>query len=305
MKKYLKYLFIIIGIIFIAIVVLGLFQQKNVAKNLMGQSEDAIQSKTITTTSVDFNGYKINFTYKTYENGTVNYGSEISIEQNGNQVWEKIYDEDFSGFYVNEVGDSIKNADDLKNKAIKDINNDGIPELVIKGYSGGAHCCSHLYIVELNNPISILLDLETGDWGTQFEDLNNDGVYEISTKEDVFTYWHTSFAASPAPDVVLSFRDGKYKADPKYMRKSAPTDAEIKTQAGSVESWSSAQGPEVAWEYAIKLIYSGNIASARKYVDLCWQNNAEFESKNKFWEDLFDTIKNSPYYDDLSPYLGV
>ncbi len=109
------------------------------------------------------------------------------------------------------------------------------------------------------------------------------------------------------PPVVLSLQHGKYKADATLMRKPAPSSAEIQKMAKMITSWSSAAGPDVAWKYAIDLIYSGNIASARKYVDLAWRDSdiGEFSSKDDFWTQLTETIHKSPYYTDLSAYFGL
>lgn len=310
MRKNIKYLSIIGVVLAFVLLFLFIYKFNLTIKNKPDNVQDSLEKlreKTIETkTSTEVNGYEINFIRKKYENSMIDVSSEISITKNRTQVWKKVVDQDFSGFVVNGVGDWIKSADDLKAKAIKDINDDGVPELFVAGYSGGAHCCNHNYIIKLSDPISVLFDLDTGDNGIEFKDLNNDGVMEIITHEDAFAYWNTSFAASPMPEVILSLKNEKYKADPKYMRKPAPTDNEIKKNAISVESWSGAQGPEVAWKCALDLIYSGNIASAKKYVDLAWKDkNSSFKSKDDFWRQLSEQIKISPYYSELSTYFGL
>lgn len=296
----------------VAILVAGVFAYKG----LKPKSEtpentgeiDNIQKKAVTTvTSIEVNGYKINFTHSTLNDSMVEENSTIEITRDGKKIWGEIMDQDFGGFYVKEVGDWIESADDLKKKAIKDITGNGIPELILSGYSGGAHCCSHEYIIELSNPISVLLDLNTGNYGIEYKDLNNDGIMELVTYEDTFSYWHTSFNASPSPKVVLSLQNGKYKADSKYMRQIAPTSKEIKDMASSIVDWSGAQGPEVAWKYAIDLIYSGNIASAKKYVDFAWRpdNAGDFGTKEEFWKELNSQIKESAYYNDLASFFNL
>jgi len=258
--------------------------------------------------TTDVHGYTIEFTHSFIEDEPdVSYGSKIRILKDGKFVFEAEEMQDFGGFYSYEVGDWLRNADELKKRAVKDVTGDGILELFIEGYSGGSHCCFQNYVIQLSNPIAILLDLDTGDYGINFKDLNNDGVMEIETNEDVFAYWHTSFSASPMPPVVLSLRNGKYKADPTLMLKQPPTDTEIIKMASTIESWSGSAGPEVAWKYAIDLIYSGNIKSARKYVDLAWRenDNKEFGTKDNFWKELEEQTQTSPYYADLSAFLGI
>ena len=57
----------------------------------------------------------------------------------------------------------------------------------------------------------------------------------------------------------------------------------------------------------VDLIYSGNIESARKYVDLAWRDDksGDFKTKDIFWEELSSQIKESPYYNDLEDFFGL
>ncbi len=233
--------------------------------------------------------------------------SRVSILQDGAMVFNTEELDLFSGFYIDEPGDWIKNADDLVNGAIKDINGNGIPELILLGHSGGAGCCHDNYVIEFSSPISILMDLHTGNESINFKDLNNDGVFEIETNEDVFNYWNASHLASPSPRVVLSLQNGEYRADPSFMRQPAPADLEIRGIANAVKSWSGSAGPEVAWKYALDLIYSGNTASAKKYVDLAWRENdpGDFGTKENFWRELINQIHTSPYYIDLVAFFEI
>lgn len=270
------------------------------------QTNDPIskENKYLTSTStVDIQGYTIEFLHKYYSEGEpIDSWDNVRVLKNEKVLFET----DLMGKFLSDADGWIENADDIKTKAIKDITGNNIPELILLDYSGGSHCCSHNYIVELSDPPSVLLDLETGNRFITFKDLNHDKIMEIETYEDVFTYWYTSYAGSPMPRVVLSIQDGVYKADPIFMRKLAPTDKAIQKNANAIKSWSSAAGPDVAWKYAIDLIYSGNIKSAIKYVDLAWRDDepGDFRAKENFWRELVDQIVNSPYFLDLSSYLG-
>lgn len=268
---------------------------------------EVININNIATTTTDILSYEIDFVQSFVDESHINKTNKIFLRNNNSVVFATEVDQDFGGFYVDKVGDWLDNANEIKMKAVKDITGNGIPELILSGYSGESHCCSHNYIIELSDPISILLDIDTGDYGIEFKDLNNDKIMEIETYDSVFSYWNTSFGASPAPYVVMSLQNDKYKADPKLMRKSPPTDTDIKKMADAVTSWSASAGPEVAWKYVIDLIYSGNINSARKYVDLAWHNSdyGDFKTKDNFWNELKMQIAKSVYYKDLSGYFGI
>lgn len=265
----------------------------------------SVTQKVITATSTaKVNGYTIEFVHKMYSDDFP-AGDEIIISKEDKILFvEDDALEMFAGYFSEEFGDWISSADQLKTKAFKDVTGDGKKELVFTSYSGGAHCCSHNYVIGLGDPLHFYLDLDTGDNGIKFIDLDHDGKLEIETNEDVFAYWNTSYAASPMPRVVLSLQNGAYKADPKFMYKK-PFDAEIKAKAKAVTGWSGSTGPEVAWKYVLDLIYSGNIDLARKYVDLAWREGGEFKSKEEFWKELEDQIHQSPYYADLRSFFGI
>jgi hypothetical protein len=312
MKKIYKILLVCFFSILILTAVFFLFSRNTMSpeKIITPISENTIpvpENTTIATTTTNINGYTIEFVRSSYVPDAITNWSKILILKDNNIVFQTSATEDFSGFYVKDVGDWITSADEIKTKALKNVTGDRVPEIVISSYSGGAHCCSQNYIIGLTDPLHFYLNLDTGDNGIEFKDLNHDGKMEIETYEDVFAYWHTSFAASPMPQVILSLQNGVYKADASLMRQPTPSDTEIRAKANEVTSWSDSAGPDVAWKYAIDLIYSGNIVSARKYVDLAWRQNdpGDFGTKEEFWKELADTIHTSPYYADLKSYFGI
>lgn len=301
MDTHLKFFIGMLTILIVFGVGYGYLRSKDVDKNIV---------ETMTaTSSIMARGYTIEYAreFPKGEPEETTFWSKISILKDGQTLFSTEETELFSGFYVSEIADWIKDADDLRNRAMADITENGIPEIILQGYSGGSHCCHRIHIIELDEPLKFLLDLKSNDFGITFEDINKDGLMEIKTYESIFSYWNTSFAASPMPPVVLGFQDGKYKADAMLMRRPAPKDLELQRMAKAVENWSGSAGPEVAWKYAIDLIYSGNIASAKKYVDLAWRENepGDFGTKDNFWRQLKEQIHQSPYYSDLSSYFGL
>jgi len=296
-------------------------QQKKI-KEMKDQTEKIIEEakksglyikdhyKTATTT-IEVNGYQIeSIRLVSNDQYETPFSSKINILKDGEYLFNSEDQERCYAFNRNDGETSlIDNTDSLK-RAVRDITGNSIPELLIFGWSGGAHCCYQNYIVELSNPLNILFDLDTGDNAISFEDLNGDGVMEIKTNEDIFAYWNVSYVGSPMPSVILSLKDGKYRADPTFMKNPKPTDTEIQKAADEVISWSgdgSNGYPTVAWKYALDLIYSGNINSAKIYVDLAWKNDSpgEFKTKEGFWNELNEQIKESIYYTDLEDYFNL
>ncbi|HKD80650.1 MAG TPA: VCBS repeat-containing protein [Candidatus Angelobacter sp.] len=83
----------------------------------------------------------------------------------------------------------------------KDVNGDGIPDVVLEGYSGGAHCCWTYYIISLGaNPR--LLSQFYNQQAAEFVS-NRAGRIEIHTSDGAFDYFESPHAFSPIPDIYL------------------------------------------------------------------------------------------------------
>ncbi len=89
----------------------------------------------------------------------------------------------------------------------------GKPEAVVEFYSGGAHCCESIYVLEEvpGRPGRWQkVDLGQHDGGERLpQDLDGDGLSEIVTKDESFLYAYGSYGESYAPPVIVSVRQGR------------------------------------------------------------------------------------------------
>lgn len=95
-----------------------------------------------------------------------------------------------------------------------DINADGIPELVVRTFSGGAHCCETLRVYALGDKPRLLLLYEANNaMGVEVRDINGDGRRELILGDDTFAYFNDlSHADSPASlPLVACFADGRFQ----------------------------------------------------------------------------------------------
>jgi hypothetical protein len=100
----------------------------------------------------------------------------------------------------------------------KDLTGDGVPDIEIQTWSGGAHCCFGTTLYQAGATLTKLLDYEGNNCAGNFEDLNGDGKYEFVTCDDLFAYTYCAFAASPMVRVIYQYKPGAgYRpAGPKF-----------------------------------------------------------------------------------------
>lgn len=97
---------------------------------------------------------------------------------------------------------------------VADLNGDGVVEAIVLHFTGGAHCCFEYWIFS-QGPSGIQLDdaflLNNGAIG-EVQDLDGDGVLELSASDDRLAYFpDLSYADSPfLPLVLCRFVEGTY-----------------------------------------------------------------------------------------------
>jgi hypothetical protein len=89
----------------------------------------------------------------------------------------------------------------------RDISGDGLPEIVVGEWSGGAHCCYSTTIYSFEGEIAVrrLLQLEQGSCPATFEDIDSDGRLELITCQDGWEIDYCTFAEAPFAPVVFTY----------------------------------------------------------------------------------------------------
>src|SRR5215471_2359442 len=83
----------------------------------------------------------------------------------------------------------------------KDVNGDGIPDVVLEGYSGGAHCCWTYYVVSLGEKPGLIKKFEN-DRPASFAKNKATAKMEIKTLDGAFdSFLDFRHACSPFPEV--------------------------------------------------------------------------------------------------------
>jgi hypothetical protein len=188
----------------------------------------------------------------------------------------------------------------------KDITGDGIPELIIGVWSGGAHCCFSVIIFSLGEELKKIAEIEGGDSSLEFKDFEGDGIYEIVGRDWTFAYWETSFSNSPAPQIVLRYLHGKYVLATDLMKKNPPGKKEIEAKIEEINhafTKSAAfddEAPPELWQYMLDLIYSGNGKIALTFFDKAWP--AQREGKEVFLAAFKAQLAKSSYWPEIKSF---
>jgi hypothetical protein len=157
----------------------------------------------------------------------------------------------------------------------EDVNGDGVPDVVLEAYSGGAHCCWTYYIISLGQKPG-LLKAFGNQLGTRFAHNEKTGRIEISTWDGAFdSFDGLCYPCSPFPQVYLRL-DGTTLVDISLQHvtdydktigetQKALTPAELQRLRALKESPSDAEGASATVSKVLTIVvaylYSGREAA--------------------------------------------
>ena len=110
-----------------------------------------------------------------------------------------------------------------------DLGSDGVPDILIYDYSGGAHCCATVKHIVCSDPPVLTAQISGWHCTPAYRDLDGDGRYEMIIHDASYAYWNACYAASPQPEVIFRIRNGHYEIAGDLMRSHAPAADKWKT----------------------------------------------------------------------------
>jgi hypothetical protein len=175
-----------------------------------------------------------------------------------------------------------------------DITGDGVPDVIVQAFTGGAHCCSQALVLSLGDTLTDLGLIEGGDGDIEFEDVDGDSLPEVRVGDWRFAYWREyAFVETIAPTVILKFRDGAFRPACDLMREDPPDERTLRQRARELSrGWVAGDPPPDLYGYAVDLVYAGNADLAWRFLDLAWPERVP--GKDDFVRDLRERLAGSP-----------
>ena len=166
----------------------------------------------------------------------------------------------------------------------QDVNGDGIPDIVLEGYSGGMHGTSTYYVISLGEKPRVILKLENEAESVDFIRGSSPGPMEIHAWDGAFfRFDETCSACSPYPMVYLQMdgtelRDisaqhrAEYDKLIREMRRGLPPDdlARFRVIEENWDKAGEAQTGEKVLNIALAYLYSGRESQAHKAIREMW-----------------------------------
>jgi len=194
-----------------------------------------------------------------------------------------------------------------------DKTGDGVPDVMVEYFSGGAHCCFQEYFINLGETADVVDHINTAHSGMGPLAKNPSGGLVFETSDNSWAYWPQGFATSPFPSVVLVFKRNKLTPDFARMKKPPPSLAVLRQMAFKARNQiglapyygdDSDQPSPLFNDYAkdlsgpfysvmLDLIYSGNEGIAWQFFDLVWP--LEKKGKDIFRRDFQKKLSESIY----------
>ncbi|HYP06408.1 MAG TPA: hypothetical protein VER03_09220, partial [Bryobacteraceae bacterium] len=190
-----------------------------------------------------------------------------------------------------------------------DLTGDGTADLIVKEYSGGAHCCARWRMISLASPPIVLTDIDNGgSVKFPFKDYDGDGAFEVERHDTTFNYWNASLAESPVITLVYRLANGQLTFAPDLMKKPPLTTDELHRRSSALD-WESRKLeidfniPPHLWTQMLELIATGNHQQVEEFARLAWHPSAVV-SRDSFLKAFYRRLHESPNTQEIKALLS-
>lgn len=229
----------------------------------------------------------------TIESGYEHTGDRrLTILKEGQEVYSKTVGQ----YWFVEVHHG-KPSTSVHNPVVANVTGSGTPELVIEDFPRNSHCCWSYTVVSMGKtPPKEIASIGGFPSPMTFEDVNGDGIYEITGDDWNFDSWYAG------SHFILGYHKGAYHLASHLMKRPAPTSAELQAKAAEFRKATVYAGFPVArevYQYMLDLVYSGNMESAMTFLDMSWPKETE-ANKQEFIDRFKKQLATSQFWTEIA-----
>lgn len=190
-----------------------------------------------------------------------------------------------------------------------DVTGNGLPDVIIRDWSGGAHCCFTFHVVELGRQPRLVATIDTrhSDQPT-IQNLDGKPGLEIAYGDWTYADRWTAFSASPVPRIVFHLTPVGPRFSAEQMRR--PIDEAKLAHTKSVfealdadERTYHVYQAQAVYQPALDLVYAGHWTRAMTFFADIWPTEAgDMETARV---DFICEIRRSPFWPDIATLNGL
>lgn len=156
-----------------------------------------------------------------------------------------------------------------------DVNADGVPDLVLSGWSGGAHCCFVTWVFSLGEEFEVLAELGGEHVEAEIRQADDDPALEFAVRDWALAYWPFDFAGSPSVEVILDWQGGALQPSAPLTAAAIELPADLDALArryAADPSWSDKAYDPICGLFAtaLNLVYAGQAERAAMFIADAW-----------------------------------
>lgn len=226
------------------------------------------------------------------------YFQKVVIQKNKKKIYEL---SEFGTYYYfgNNFDDTNEGKDPYSGR---DITGNGVPNLVISEWNGGAHCCNSLHIFELGKEFKKVATITGYSSRFRIVNLDQDKSLEIEFCEGAIDYVFASYAFSPCGRTILKYKSGNYVVSVDLMkRKMIPNQKLRKIKRKIKTEFAHRDGDVIPYsllKVMMDLSYSGHLNSALQVADECWP--LKTAGLKEFKDEFVATLQSDTYWSTLN-----
>lgn len=156
-----------------------------------------------------------------------------------------------------------------------DVNADGVPDLVLTGWTGGAHCCFVTWVFSLGEEFAVLAEVIGEHAEAEIRQADDDPALEFVVRDWALAYWPFDFAGSPSVEVVLDWQGRGLQPSAPLTAAQVKLPADLDAQArkyAADPSWADKAYDPICGLFAtaLNLVYAGEADRAAAFIAEAW-----------------------------------